>query len=429
MELIVETKQGKIEGVYSKDQKTRIFKGVPYATPPVGELRFKRPVPKEKWIGIRPCKSFSSKAYQVDQTKGDLYPKEFYSGDLPCMSEDCLYLNIWTPSHIHEKLPVLFWIHGGAFMHGYGSEIEFDGEGLAQKGVIMVSINYRVGALGFLALDELEEENEEHLSGNYGIYDQIAALEWVYDNIEAFGGDKDQITVAGQSAGCMSAEILSTTPLTKGKISKAIFQSAAGLPGLGTNTTIDQVKKYSKELLELLNVHSLKELRACSPENICYGAYEIMARHGGLLFMPHVDGKLLKEDVEESILKGEIQDLSFMIGSTKDELGNDTGPLLEKGVPLLALKLEETGKKNAYVYHFERELPGSQDGAFHSSELWYEFETLERCWRPFEKKDYEIAKLMSTHFANFIKTGDPNSEGIEEWRPYIKEDPFKMIYK
>ena len=425
MDLIIKTAQGLIEGMSSTDGKTRIFKGVPYAEPPVGKLRFVRPQPKKPWIGTRTCKSFGPQAWQADKTKGELYPKEFYSVDMPPMSEDCLYLNIWTPAELPvEKLPVLMWIHGGAYMHGYGNEVTMDGEGMAKKGVIMVSINYRVGSLGFFTHDDLEKENAEGISGNYGMWDQLAALRWIYDNIEAFGGDKDKITVAGQSAGCMSATTLTCTELSKGMINKVIFQSGGGIPGFARDYDLESQKRVSKKLMELLGVSTIDELRECSAESVCYAAYEVSASEGGLCWMPNVDGYLLKDNVVNLLSEGKIPDISYMIGSTKDEMGGNTAQILRDSAAAFALNQEKLSRKPVYVYEFRHDLPGSSDGAFHSSELWYEFETLGRCWRPMGEDDYRISREMSGSFAAFIKTGDTSCEGCPDWPPYTEENRF-----
>ncbi|MDO4459541.1 MAG: carboxylesterase family protein [Clostridia bacterium] len=429
MELVIRTAQGLIEGDVSKDGKTRIFKGVPYAEPPVGKLRFARSVPKKPWIGVRTCKSFGPQAFQADKTKGDLYPKEFYSVEMPPMSEDCLYLNIWTPAEVNEKLPVLIYIHGGAYMHGYGSEATMDGEGMAKKNVIMVTINYRVGALGFFAHDELEKENAEGISGNYGYWDQINALKWVYENIEAFGGDKERITISGQSAGCMSVQTLVSTDVTRGLIHGAILQSGGGIPGFARDYSLEHQKQVSLELMELLGAKNIEDLRNMSPENICYGAYEINGKHEGLMWMPNVDGYLLKDTVMNLALDGKIHDIPYIIGSTKDEMGNGTAELLVESARKFALNQEKLGKPPVYVYHFEHDLPGSDDGAFHSCELWYEFETLDRCWRPMTEHDYEISEEMSTQFANYVKKGNPNSDDVSEWKPFTETDNFVMAYK
>ena len=429
-ELIIKTTAGQVEGALSIDGDCRIFKGIPYAEPPVGNLRFKRAEPKKPWNGIRPAKAFSPKAYQADLTRGGFYAKEFYFGTPESMSEDCLYLNIWTPKNTgNQKLPVMMWIHGGAYMHGAGSEVEFDGEGFAKKGVILVTINYRVGALGFFAHNDLEKENPQGISGNYGFWDQISALKWIYENIESFGGDKEKITVAGQSAGCMSTQTLVSTSETKGLINSAILQSGGGIPGFARDYSVNAQKEISLELMEHLGITTIEELRALSPEAITYGAYDINARHDGLCWMPNIDGYLLKDTVPNLAINGDIHSIPYIIGCTKDEMGNGSAELLYSSAKAFAENQDKLGNPPVYVYHFERDLPGDDAKAFHSSELWYEFETLGRCWRPFEKRDWDLSAELATYFTNFIKHGKPNEYNGNKWNKYTIEKPEIYIFK
>ena len=210
------TKYGQVHGV-QKDGYT-VFRGVPYAKPPVGEKRFCPPEEPACWEGVYKADHFGCVCPQTEHEPDSFYGKEFYLDPEFGMkqSEDCLYLNIWTPANtVDEKLPVAFWIHGGAFMHGFSHESEFDGAAYCERGVILVAINYRLGAFGFLAHPWLSEESGAGRSGNYAILDQIAALKWVKENIAAFGGDPENITVFGQSAGCMSVQTLVSSPLTE----------------------------------------------------------------------------------------------------------------------------------------------------------------------------------------------------------------------
>lgn len=251
---LVTTKNGKIEGI--QEEGYSVFKGIPYAKAPIGELRWKAPQPLDNWDGVLKADCFKAKSMQ-EVHEDPFYDKEFY--DDPSfsvnISEDSLYLNIWTPADkAEEKLPVAFWIHGGAFMGGYGSEKEFDGEALCKKGVILVTINYRVNIFGFLAHPWLSAENEKGISGNYGTLDQLMALKWVYDNIENFGGDKENITVFGQSAGAMSVAVF-------GRMAFHYYKSGLGSGGL-VNTRyvvsiLDALKEEKDIILEedLLNLY------------------------------------------------------------------------------------------------------------------------------------------------------------------------------
>ena len=426
-QMIVKVREGQLEGCLSADQKSVIFKGVPYAEPPVGALRWKRPQPKTPWEGVRPAKEFSAKAPQADLTREGFYAKEFYTDETIERNEDCLYLNIWKPAEEPaEKLPVFFWIHGGAFLHGCGAEKEFDGEQFVKNGVIFVSINYRVGALGFMVHPDLAAENPEGLTGNYGIFDQIAALEWVYENIAAFGGDPENITVAGQSAGCMSVQVLISSPLTKGKIRRAILQSGGGLNGLTRgNTSVESRYEMTDLFMEALGAKSIEEMRAVPADKIAEVQYTINTG-AGLGWVPVTDGYLLPASTDEQALAGEIHDIDYMIGSTGDDIGSDAR-MLEKSAVHWAKNQEKLGRKPAYIYFFNRKLPGDDAGAFHSAELWYEFHTLNRAWRPWEECDWTLEAAVSGYWANFAKNGDPNGEGLPVWHPYTEETPVQML--
>ena len=426
METIVRVCEGQLEGCRSADQKSIIFKGVPYAEPPVGALRWKRPQPKTPWTGVRPAVEFSAKAHQADLTREGFYAKEFYTDEKIERSEDCLYLNIWAPADAQpgDKLPVFFWVHGGAFLHGCGAEKEFDGEQFARNGVILVTINYRVGALGFFAHPDLAAENPEGLSGNYGIYDQIAALTWCRQNIASFGGDPDNITAAGQSAGCMSVQILISSPLTEGMIRRAILQSGGGLNGLNRDFSQESREAVSKKLMEALGASTIEEMRAIPGEKIAEVQCTIRAEDG-LCWTPVVDGVLLTAPVDDVARAGGAHDIDYMIGSTGDDIGADTRRL-EYSAVYWAKNQLALGRRPAYLYFFDRKLPGDDAGAFHSAELWYEFHTLDRAWRPWEPCDRALEKAVSTYWANFARCGDPNGAGLPHWRPYTADALVQM---
>lgn len=424
MQTIVTTRQGAVEGIRSTDGKTVIFKGVPYAKPPVGALRFQRPQPKEPWEGVLNCKQFSPICPQADLRGMELYGKEFYDGEEVVMNEDCLYLNIWTPEDAapDSKLPVLVWIHGGAFMHGHGSEKEFDGEGFAKKGVILVTVNYRVNVFGFFAHPDLEGETEEGVSGNYGILDQLAALRWVQENIAAFGGDGEKITLAGQSAGCMSVQSIVSSPLSKGLIRAAVFQSGVSFHAFHSTPGKEALHGLSKKLMEHLSVNTIEELRQVPAEALRDAAYAVGGE--GIGWCPHVDGWLLPQSNDDAVESGNTLDIPYMLGCTAGDIGG--GDMLIKSSAGWCENQLKLGRTPSYFYFFCRDLPGDDAGAFHSSELWYEFETLPRCWRPWEPCDYELSRMMSGYWANFAKTGDPNGEGLPVWEPYTVEHPGKL---
>ena len=423
---------GQIEGVVNAEG-VAVYKGIPYAAPPVGDLRWKQPQPVQPWQGVRKCDKFGAASLQGGQEEGSFYWKEFYQDGNPEMSEDCLYLNVWTPAAGKDsRLPVMFWIHGGAFQNGFGHEIEFDGDAFAKKGVVLVTINYRLGMCGFLAHPLLTAENGGKGSGNYGLFDQLAALKWVKKNIAAFGGDPDNVTVFGQSAGAGSVQSLISSPLTKGYIQRAIIQSGGGLGGIISTKSLADVAATGKAMWDASGMTTLEQMRACPADRF----QEIMMNYmkqqktfNGMPYSPCVDGELLTASVYEAAISGQELDIPYMIGYTSGDLGPDR---MKKSAVDWSLLLEKQGRKPAYVYCFSRDLPGEDlkapngspimPGAFHSSELWYVFGTLDKCWRPMEKGDYELSERMVSYWTNFAKTGNPNGEGLPEWKPCTGSD-------
>lgn len=434
--MVIETNYGKIQGV---DMGTYTeYRGIPYAKAPVGALRWRAPQKLDAWEGVFNADTFGPRCVTND-TKDELYTREFYSNPdfFRTMSEDCLYINIWAPNEIKagEKLPVAFWIHGGAFLGGFNSELEFDGKAYCERGVILVSVEYRCGIFGFLAHPWLTAEDEKHVSGNYGILDQVAALTWVYENIGAFGGDKDNITIFGQSAGAMSVQTLVSTKLTGNMIAKAIMQSGGSYGGgLHRDMPLAEQESYGEIFSEILGVSSLEEMRAKTTEEV-QGAFDpfmgrVFPLAHGLFLTPTMDGEVLDGGYYDLIDENKIKDIPYMLGSTKDDIlvtpeikAAGEYSELYKGCIAFSQKLEELGRKPAYVYYFTRDLPGNDAGAFHSAELWYMFGTLGRCWRPMEAHDYELSNKMLGYWVNFMKTGDPNGVDLPEWKPCTKDDP------
>ncbi|WP_242875597.1 carboxylesterase/lipase family protein [Anaerobium acetethylicum] len=427
--VIAATKYGRIKGI--EEQGYTVFKGIPYAKPPVGELRWKAPQPVESWEDIYMADCFSCKSVQENSNDG-FYKKEFYGNpayEVP-ISEDSLYLNICTPAEqTDEKLPVEFWIHGGAFMGGYGSEMEFDGEALCKRGVILVTINYRLNIYGFLAHPWLSAENERGISGNYGTLDQIMALQWVYENIGSFGGDRDNITVSGQSAGAMSVQTLVSSELTGNMIAKAIMQSGGSYgKGLHRDMLLEEAMKFGERFVAETGAGSLEELRGMTTEELtpAIGKFmgEMFQTGGGLVLIPNIDGYVLKDGYYSLIDRDAIKDIPYLLGSNKNDIfvteedleSGHKGNLFD-GTIAFSQKREAFHHKPAYVYYFTRQLPGDEAGAFHSAELWYTFGTLDRCWRPVTEEDYQLSDRMLAYWTNFMKTGNPNGESLEEWKP------------
>lgn len=431
---VVKTKYGYLEGLEKEGYS--LFAGIPYAKPPVGALRWKAPQPVDAWEGVREAKAFQNRSMQDVRRTAGFYDKEFYDeGWQTPVSEDGLYLNIWTPAkEAGEKLPVAFWIHGGAFTGGFGHEKEFDGEGYCKRGVILVTINYRLGVFGFLAHPELSAESGNHISGNYGILDQIAALEWVYENIAAFGGNPENITVFGQSAGCMSVRTLVSSDLTGNKINRAILQSGLGL---SADKTLREAEEEGMELQRMAGASGIADLRAIDAATLQTYSKQLADSKGmgALIYTPVIDGYVMKDGYDQALREGKIKDISYMAGCTGDDIDRMMGPADENGHGLMyhgvcdwAVNQEKLGRKPAYVYYFTRQLPGDDAGAFHSSELWYMFETWKRCWRPFTKEDSVLSAHMMDAWTNFMKTGNPNAGGKGDWKPYTTKQPYVQIF-
>ncbi|MCJ7835092.1 carboxylesterase family protein [Cuneatibacter sp. NSJ-177] len=472
--LIAKVESGVLRGTYSGNDKVSVFKGVPYAAPPVGELRWREPQPPEPWEGVRDAYTFSDICLQEQAEKGSFYQKEFYEVRFP-MSEDCLYLNIWTPAESdQDRLPVAFFIHGGGFSAGMGINKSYDGEAFGKRGVVTVTINYRVGVYGFLAHPELTAENEHASSGNYGLLDQIAALKWVRKNIAAFGGDPEQITIFGQSAGGGSVQLLCGSPLTRGDIRRAIIQSSIVLAPLREpiNKPLAAAEQFGADFVHKIGVSSIKEARGLSGEELLSRYIKFKGGRFGLYFKPVVDGYAVEDDMLNQVLKNKHHRISYLMGGTLDEMANgpmeapkeapkdrssyeiirdEMGPASEYYFEIPKEEREdisemparhicgccawselqvEQGRTPVYQYLFSHTPPGDDHpGAFHSAEHPYVFQTLFRIWRPYRGEDMELSNLACGYWTNFIKFGNPNGEGLPEWTPYTKECPEVMELK
>lgn len=420
----IQTKYGLMEGVQQDD--VIVYKGIPYAKAPVGDLRWKAPQEVEHWEGVFHADTFGNRCLQRPRQEGSFYYKEFECEETATpFSEDCLYLNIWAPAQPGEKLPVAFYIHGGAFLGGYGHEAEFDGTAYAKKGVILVTINYRLGVWGYLAHPWLREENEHNVSGNYGTLDQIAALRWVRENIAAFGGDPENITVFGQSAGAISTLVLTCSPLTKGMFAKAIIQSGMGL---NCDFPLAMAEADGEEFMGYAKVNSLAELRASSQDTINQASGPIIMkgfqRGGVLAYEPNMDGWLLTDTFENLMAQGKLHDIPYIVGSNKNDMrtdpaavaAGDKGPMYAEAEKFAAT-VSSVQKNKVYAYYFTRQLPGDDAGAFHSAELWYTMGSLNKCWRPMTEADYALSEKMVTAWTDFMKSGTPG------WQEYTKEAP------
>lgn len=428
----VSSNYGTINGI-QKDGYS-VFRGIPFAKVPTGALRFAPPQKPESFKEAYDAFTFRSIPMQHFTDPDGLYQKEFYDNPdfhFP-ISEDCLYLNIWTPAHTaSEKLPVAVWIHGGGFEHGFSTELEFDGEAYARKGVILATISYRVNVFGFLY--DQKQEKELGFSGNQGLLDQIAALAWIYENIAAFGGNPDNITIMGQSAGAMSSHVLTFSPLAAPMIHQAILQSGsiAGFPSPMVFTKA-QAQAVTDKLYELCGVSSIEELRRLPAEDLLDRSDELMTLYPSLPFRPVVDGHVLPDTPDVLTKEGGMARIPYLMGVTKDDLFIPEGAShREGGFFTAAVSFANACRKQnlpVYLYEFCHDLPGSSDGAFHSSELWYTFGTLDRCWRPMTDADHALAEKMVTCWTDFMKHGNPNSTGTNDWKPWTEEHPYVKTF-
>ncbi|NLL33682.1 MAG: carboxylesterase family protein [Clostridiales bacterium] len=469
----VRVENGLVRGLPAADPRITAYKGIPYAAPPVGDLRWKAPQPAKDWEGVLEAYHFGPLAMQETPGEGPnpLYTKEWHVDPTLPMSEDCLHLNVWTPAKsADEKLPVMVWIFGGGLRCGYPSEMEFDGERIARRGVILVSINYRLNAFGFLAHSELTNEDPEFPT-NFGHLDQRFAIQWVKRNIAAFGGDPDNITVFGQSAGGGSTLAQVVSPLNKGLFQKAICQSSGGvLPPSLMGNRLETAEKLGEEFLADLGVRTIEEARALDARVILKQA--LSTRKYG--FGTVVDDKFMPDFPSNLLMSNRRNDMLLMIGHTVDEFPVESfastyeefeayareyfGDRADEYIEISRRGAEDlehikmngkysrfkignliwadiNNKFNApkmYLYEFNPEIPGDDSGSFHSSELWFVFETLAKCWRPFTGKHYDLARHICNYWTNFAKNGDPNGPDADgtpmpEWRP-VQEGDCKAMY-
>ncbi len=421
------TTLGRVRGIRGNNPGYSVFRGIPYAAPPVGERRYAPPQEAQPWEGVRDCSRWGSACIQEPGSFG-FYQKEFYP-EPKVMAEDCLYLNIWTPAEgENEKLPVFFWIHGGGFSGGYGHEMEFDGEAMCKQGCILVTINYRLGSFGFLAHPELTRRFGK--SGNAGLLDMIAALRWVRDNIAAFGGDPDNITVHGQSAGGMAVRCLLASPLCRGLFRRVIIQSGGGLGEMIPIQTMADCEQLGVRILDTagLTVDELMELPAATAyARLSEAAFTLSGGNPmAISFGPCVDGEVIQDAPSVSIEQGDINTDSIMCGC----VGGDSG--LTGGIPWLSCvalaKHQAASGKPMYAYVFDHNPPGDDLGPFHSVELWYMFGSLYRAWRPWTGYDYELSDAMVRYWCSFARSGDPNCAGLPAWPAYTGANPVQMHF-
>ncbi len=455
----VAVEHGQVQGT-SEDGLT-VYRGIPFAAPPVGELRWRAPQPAAKWDGVRQATKFGPKPIQGSRTGPD-------------MSEDCLYLNVWTPAKsANDRIPVLVWIYGGGFGGGATSEPNYSGEKLAKKGVVLASIAYRVGSLGFLAHPELSAETTNRVSGNYGLLDMIAGLQWVKKNIAAFGGDPNTVTIFGESAGGIAVSMLCASPQAKGLFHGAISQSGGSFgPPRPTTFPGENVKRLpdaergGETYAKSAGVSSIAELRKIAPDKLPAGRG-----------WPIIDGWVIPDDQYKLYAAGKYNDTPILVGYNSDEgasfsppktpedyIASVTArygkfaedlikayPIGSNSVPKTARDLTrdaafgwhtwawarlqaQTGKSKVFYYYFDQhpEYPEGSPrvgyGMTHGADVAYVFQHLNLTNPQTTKADLEISDAVSTYWVNFAKRGNPNGEGVPAWPAFSDSNPQVMYF-
>jgi para-nitrobenzyl esterase len=455
---------GTVSGVVENGQS--IFKGIPFAAPPVGDLRWKAPAPVVPWTGVKKADAFGAACTQAANSQGNT----------AAVSEDCLYLNVWTPANAAgEKLPVIVWIHGGGYTGGSTSTAMYNGSGYAKKGVVLVSLAYRLGPLGFMASPELSKESG-HGSGTFGIQDLVAGLKWVHDNAAAFGGDPGNVTIFGHSAGSGAVNFLAASPLTKGLFHKVIAMSGASFTPLQTTAqgsfgmsipTLQLAESTGTTFLGKLNVNSIAEARKLSAAAIQ------AATGGGLTFRPVADGYVIAKDMHTLYQQGKFNDTPVLLGHTSDEMASFGGggaavkpadfekqtkdqfgaqaPAVLTAYPhatdadaaraarhvrndtsfswnmwTWARDQSKYGKGKVYSYYYNNHGPQAE-GSGHGSDVSFHFQTLGGRGTP-TKEDLALADLISTYDVNFAKTGDPNGKGLPQWPAFTAQNNQVMVF-
>lgn len=456
---------GLLSGVSASDDPVRTFKGVPFAAPPVGDLRWKAPQPVPKWDGVRKADGFGPRSMQLP-VFGDMV---FRSKG---MSEDCLYLNVWTPAKTDkERLPVLVYFYGGGFVGGDGSEPRYDGASMARKGIVAVTVNYRLGVFGFFAHPELTKESPHHASGNYGLLDQSAAIQWVHKNIAAFGGDPKKITIGGESAGSFSVSAQMASPLSRKVIAGAIGESGAMLGETLAAMPLEQAEKNGAAFAAATGASSLTALRALSAQQLLDATKSNPFRFGLT-----VDGYFLPKSAREIYTAGEQAHVPLLAGWNAEEMnagavlgrepatpeglsralhtlyGNhaddaikvydaaDEAEVKKSATALASARFigygtwkwtelqAKTSGKPVYRYLYAHPRPG-ESGAFHAVEIEYALGNLPLNSRyAWTDDDRKISTTMQAYFANFIKTGNPNGSGLPEW-PAVKSSSAGQVLR
>ena len=411
MDYFVNTPCGAVQGTAGRIPGTAAYKGIRYAT----AGRWEYPVQVTHWDGVYDATRYGACSWQprsfyneAENLKKIFYYNEFRKGEHYDYSEDCLFLNVFTPDTAKEgdKLPVIIYIHGGGFTGGCGHEKHFDGPAWPAQGVIGVTINYRLGPMGFVCLPELKAE--AGFTGNYGLYDQLTTIQWVHDNIASFGGDPDNVTIMGQSAGAMSVQQHCLSPLSEGLFHKAVMSSGGGVSRMLSSSPAEKNYAFWQKCMEYAGCKTLAEFRVVSPEKL-FEAWNLTRKelHNPGCF-PCIDGRLVIGSGADLLAQGKQHDIPYMAGSTSEDM---MPPILQS----MARKWCAAQRKPSYTWYFNRQLPGDDNGAWHSSDLWYWFGTLPNGWRPFTEKDYAVSGQMVNFLCNFARSGEPNGSDLPVW--------------
>ena len=431
---VVATQSGRIRGVSADGTGgVTVYRGIPYAAPPTGALRWREPRAPIAWSGIREASAAVPGCMQIVAPNRLPWTDEFMHHG--AVSEDCLYLNLWTPAHsAGERLPVLVFIHGGAFSEGSVSVPLYDGAALARRKLVVITINYRLGVFGFLAHPALTQESAHHASGDYGLMDQVAALRWVHANVAAFGGDPNRVTIAGQSAGALSAYLLTVSPLAKNLFQRAIIESgpgalaAFGIPtGKAATTTLEDAQKIGAAFAKSLGATTAAELRSLPADRLL----QRPADGNPIRFGPVVDGWFLPVDADTAYATHSQNDVPLLIGMMGDEPSAFPGYDAARAQATRAQGLHaldellaaraRNGAQAAYVYYFEHGIPWPEHpefGAFHSGELPYVFDNLAGLNRPWIAADRQLAVAASSYWAAFAASGNPSGNSLPDWPAY-----------
>lgn len=476
----VKTENGMVQGLPAADPRITSFKGIPFAAPPVGENRWRAPQPAADWEGVYKAYEFAPISMQVRQEidENNIYTREWAVEPDIAMSEDCLYLNVWTPAKsTSEKLPVYVWYFGGGLQVGHTAEMEFDGERIARRGIVVVTINYRLNVFGFLCHPEITAEAPE-APANFGNLDQQAATRWVKRNIAAFGGDPDNITIGGQSAGGGSVMSQLTSPQNEGLFNRAIVQSGVftklypGTPMPKLRSHLAEAEQEGIAFFDYLGVSSLAEARKLDAvylrdKAVAYRGFwgtvvdqrfsvgdpfDLFQQNKRLMvpiMLGHTSSEFFSVPAAESLeqlknMAGEMfgEDASAFLelcdihaANVEESIRKAAVSSIEYAIRILAQANADSGANTPmYYYNFDAEIPGwDNPGTFHSVDLWFFFETLAKCWRPFVGKHYDLARQMCNYWANFIKNGDPNGwdstgEQLPIWEPYAPQAPYGMLF-